>query len=61
MINFRRLPDGEVVADVIDEKGQVIVSRSFGRCSDDEYEQLVEAINREMPALVAMTVRVTAN
>ncbi len=60
-ISFRRLPDGEIVADIVDEKGLVIETRSFGKCSPEEYEQLAEVINREMPAPGTMAVRVTGN
>jgi hypothetical protein len=60
-INFNRLPDGEVVADVLDEKGVVLETRSFGKCSDEEYRRLVEVINQEMPALGAMEVKLTGN
>jgi hypothetical protein len=61
IINFNRLPDGEVVADVVDEKGAILVTRSFGRCSDEEYRRLVEVINQEMPALGAMAIKLTGN
>jgi hypothetical protein len=61
MINFNRLPDGEVVADVLDEQGTVLETRSFGRCSCDDYRLLVDVINQELPALGAMAVRVNGN
>jgi hypothetical protein len=60
-ISFRRLSDGEVIADVVDEEGMLIESRSFGRCSAEEYAQLAEVINQKMPVPGAMAVRVTGN
>ncbi len=61
---FCRLADGNVIGEIIDETGVVVDSRNFGVMSVDEFEKIMDLVNREYPKLagkILPTVELTGN
>ncbi len=61
---FSRLPDGNVVGDIIDEAGVILESRNFGVMSVAEFEKVLDLVNKEYPVLagkILPTVVLTGN
>ncbi len=44
---FRRLADGSVIGEVIDETGVIVESKNFGVMSVSEFELIMEFLNRK--------------
>jgi len=61
---FTRFADGNVVGEIIDDAHNVVESKSFGVMSVEEYERLMDFINREDPKLagkILPTIELTGN
>lgn len=48
-VHFRRKTNGEVVADILNEKGEVVACKHFGMMAEDEYENGIQQIKQEFP------------
>jgi hypothetical protein len=61
-ILIRRLTSGDVVGEIIDSSGKVVMSRNFGKMTNDEIERVVEAYKIENPeADVLPSIEITQN
>ena len=61
---FRRLADGSVIGEIIDEAGVIVESKNFGVMSVREFEQVMDFLNRKDHKLAGKllpTVEITAN
>ncbi len=58
---LRRMPDGEVIGQIIDEQGSIIETRNFGRFSVDEFEKCTAVLNVAMPQLHLQFIDVTVS
>lgn len=61
---FRRMADGSVIGEVIDEAGIVVESKHFGFMSVREFDQVMDFLNRKDRKLAGKllpTVEFTAN
>lgn len=61
---FCRLPDGNVVGEIIDETGVIVESKNFGVMSVVEFEGVMDLANHEYPKLAGKllpTVELTGN
>jgi hypothetical protein len=61
---FTRFSDGTVVGEIIDDERNVVESKSFGVMSVEEYERLMDFLNREDPKLagkILPTIELTGN
>jgi hypothetical protein len=61
---FIRFSDGKVVGEIIDDERNVVESKSFGVMSIEEYERLMDFLNREDPKLagkILPTIELTGN
>jgi hypothetical protein len=50
-VYFRRLPSGEVVGEIINDAGVVIVSRNFGKISVESFNKILELLQQADPSL----------
>ncbi len=48
-VHLRRSANGEVIADILNKKGEVVASKSFGMMTGDEYRNGMEQVKREFP------------
>lgn len=48
---FSRLPDGNVIGEIIDEAGVIVDSKNFGVMSVVEFEGVLDLANQEYPIL----------
>jgi hypothetical protein len=48
---FRRSPDGNVTAEIINHDGQAEVVKDFGKFTGDAYQRLFNIIKRDNPGL----------
>ena len=46
---FRRLADGNVIGEIIDQAGNVVGSRNFGAMSVKEYNRILELMQKVHP------------
>ncbi|MDA8239963.1 MAG: hypothetical protein M0Z67_06285 [Nitrospiraceae bacterium] len=58
---LRRMPDGEVIGQVIDEHGFVVETRNFGKFSVEEFEKCSAVLNLAMPDLHLQPIDVTVS
>lgn len=61
---FRRLADGNVIGEIIDEEGIVVESKNFGVMSVEEFERVLDLVNENDPELggkIMPTVKLTGN
>jgi hypothetical protein len=61
---FRQLSSGEVIGEIIDEKGVVVESKNFGVLSEEEFERVLDFVNENDPKLagkILPTVKLTGN
>ncbi len=61
---FRRMADGSVIGEIIDEAGVVVESKNFGIMSVSEFEQVMDFLNRknhELAGKLLPTVEFTGN
>ncbi len=58
---LRRMPDGEVVGQIIDEQGSVVETRNFGKFSVEEFEKCSAVLNVAMPHLHLQFIDVTVS
>jgi hypothetical protein len=64
IVCFRRLPDGKVIGDIIDDVGVVVKSKDFGLMSVEEFERIFDLVNKEAPKLkgkILPTIELTRN
>ncbi len=47
VISLRHKATGEVVGEILNEKGEVVASRSFGVMTEDEFENINRRIGQE--------------
>ncbi len=50
-VHLRRSADGEVVADILNEKDEVVAFKRFGMMTDDEYETAMQQIKQQFPGV----------
>ena len=55
-VTFRRKANGEVVGEIIDEKGMVVESRNFGIMTEEEFRRCSKLMEREFPDIGAIDV-----
>ncbi len=48
-IHLRRKLNGEVVADILNEKSQVVAYKRFGMMSEDECDNAMQQVKQEFP------------
>ncbi len=48
-VHLRRKADGEVIGDILNEKGELLMSKSFGMMGEDEYANAMQQIKQEFP------------
>jgi hypothetical protein len=61
-ILFRRLTSGDIVGEIIDPSGKVVMSRNFGKMTSHEIERVIEAYKLENPeADVLPSIEITQN
>lgn len=48
-IHLRRKLNGEVVADILNEKSQVVAYKRFGMMTEDEYDNAMQQVKQEFP------------
>ncbi len=48
-VHLRRKANGEVIADVLNGKGEVIAFKRLGTMAEDEYENGMKQIKEEFP------------
>lgn len=58
---LRRMPDGEVIGQVIDEHGSIVETRNFGKFSVEEFEKCSAVLNLAMPDLHLQPIDVTVS
>ena len=58
---LRRMPDGEVIGQIIDEKGSIVETRNFGKFSVEEFEKCSAVLNLGMPGLHLQPIDVTVS
>ena len=46
---FRRLPSGDVVGEIIDASGKIVMSKNFGDLSDEEISLVIGVFKEENP------------
>ena len=56
---IRRLDDGNVSVELVDDEGRVIQGERFGEFSEEEYEVLLKAIDIEASARGASTTTIS--
>jgi hypothetical protein len=49
MVVFRRLPDGNIVDEIVDPSGTVFMSKNFGDLSKDEIDNVLYAFKEMHP------------
>jgi hypothetical protein len=60
-IYFRRLQTGEVIGEIVDEGGEVILSKNFGVLTDKEISKTLEVFQAENPGIVVHAIKLTGN
>jgi hypothetical protein len=58
---LRRMPDGEVIGQIIDEQGCIVETRNFGKFSVEEFERCSAVLSLEMPDLHLQPIDVTVS
>ncbi len=59
---FRRLPNGTVVGEIINNSGKVVDSMNFGALSDMEIRNVLEAFKEENPDVdINPTIEISEN
>lgn len=48
-VHLRRKANGEVIGNILNEKGVVIASTSFGAMTDAEYEKGMQHVKEQFP------------
>ncbi len=48
-VHLRRKANGEVVGNILNEKGVVIASTSFGAMTDDDYKKGMQQVKQQFP------------
>ena len=56
---LRRMPDGEVIGEIIDEQGTVVETKNFGKFSVEEFEKCSAVLKLAMPGLHLQPIDVT--
>ena len=61
-VNFRHKASGEVVGEIVSDKGEVVASKHFGIMSAAEFRSAMKHIEKEFPdAIVPDIIELTGN
>ncbi len=61
-ILFRRLKTGDVIGEIVDSNGKIVMSKNFGDLSDKEIQNVLEAFQEEYPDVdIYPTIEVAGN
>ena len=55
-VTFRRKASGEVVGEIVDEKGVIVESRNFGIMTEEEFRRCSKLMEQEFPDIGAIDV-----
>jgi hypothetical protein len=58
---FRRTPDNNVTAEIVNEDGQTEVVKEFGKFTEDAYRRLFNTIKQDNPGLVIQEIEMMGN
>lgn len=59
--HLQRLPDGEVIGEIIGEDGRVLETKHFGKYTEEDFGRLSDAIKREMPDMEVADIEISGN
>ncbi|MEJ2696127.1 MAG: hypothetical protein P8013_05725 [Candidatus Sulfobium sp.] len=59
--HIRRLPDGEVIGEIVGEDGRVLETRHFGKYTEEDFKRLSSVIKQEMPGLDVTGIEISGN
>jgi len=48
-VTFRRSASGDVTGEIINEQGEIVVSRNFGIMTEEEYRRVLKMIEEKYP------------
>jgi hypothetical protein len=60
-ITFRRSDSGDIIGEITDEDGKVLMTRNFGNITYAEIERAIAAFREENPEMAIDTIELTGN
>ncbi len=53
-LTFRRAASGQVTGEVINESGEIVLSKNFGTMTEEEYRKILKLMEKEFPDIGAI-------
>ena len=60
-VSFRLQNDGEVIGELRDEEGNIIVEKRLGKFTLEEFKKVLELMQQENPDIHVLTIKPTKN
>jgi len=60
-VSFRLLNDGEVIGELRDEEGNILIEKHLGKFTLEEFKKVLDIMQQENPDIHVLTIKPTKN